>query len=253
MCGDGQRAFTWPNWWQLKHRCGPVRRSYGRANAVSPSTSTNPLRSNFSASCRLPRYNTIEPWILLTSALLIHCSLCTWTSFSPATICAASGLVSAPSMFVNTPPLYTLSTRIGYHCSACSRVPRNRPCNQPSFARTTCVVGSSLKKTLNLLPSRGLRLIPSHLTSLVASCSCRASSIHRRIFPGFSAAKFWVRTSGPVKTDVCSPGRPRRRARTCSTSRTSPFTRGYGCPRETLLSYEHKLPLDLLAPFYRAC
>lgn len=30
-----------------------------------------------------------------------------------------------------------------------------------------------------------------------------------------------------------------------------PPTRGYGRPRETLLSYEHKPPLDLSTPFYR--
>lgn len=124
----------------------------------------------------------------LALALLSHCSLCTYSSFSSATICAASSLGFTPSMPVNTTPLYTLSTWIGYHCSACSRDPRNRSCSQLSFARTTCLVDSSLKNTQNLLLSRGLRLISLHLTSLVVSCRCKASSIHCRIFPSFSTA-----------------------------------------------------------------
>ena len=60
-----------------------------------------------------------------------------------------------------------------------------------------------------------------------------------------------VRTSGPIKTNVYSSRGSQQPVRPYEISRTSHLTCGYESPREALLSYEYKPPLDLLTLVYR--
>lgn len=91
---------------------------------------------------------------------------------------------------LRTTSLQTLSTRTGYHFSACSFAPGNRASAQPRFFRAIRVSFSLPKKILNLFASVGLRLSPRHRILLVPSKLASASSMRLRVVPGLSVR--WV-------------------------------------------------------------
>ena len=62
-----------------------------------------------------------------------------------------------------------------------------------------------------------------------------------------------LRTSGPVKTEVYSPGKAMTTRKGMLNFENNPLTCSYGRPREAVLSYEHKSSFDLLTPVHGPC